>query len=72
MFTRDHATIAGAIRMTGRPQCNGGNALPERERAHAERIVNAIADELARAHPSFERNRFETACGFPFTMKERG
>lgn len=58
-------TIAMAIRRTGRPEYNGGLTLPDREIAHAQRIVQHIADELARKEPEFQRNRFLTMCGFP-------
>lgn len=64
-MTRKERIVAAAIRRTGRPETNGGMSLPDREIAHAKRISQHIADELARADPSFKRNEFLTACGFP-------
>ncbi len=61
----DVATIvAMAIRRTGSPQCNGGQSLASPLIDHTQRIVQHIADELARELPGFERNRFLTLSGF--------
>jgi hypothetical protein len=65
MTKKDYELIAAAIRRTGRPECNGGMSLPDREINHAHRIAQHIADELGRANPRFEKSRFLTACGFP-------
>lgn len=59
--------VARAIRRTGSPACNGGQSLPEREIKHAQRIVEHIADELARELTGFERARFMCAAGFPLS-----